>query len=210
MLLLQTMQNIKSLECPVTVELLSVVTIDVEWIPPPLHSPPLTPYPSLYDVSIACPLNQKQHSMFILAGRTLLKSYNCNSSMDVDVEPLYAWLGGNGRTRKNRVIHALLTLASSWQQSSAVMVVTQMRIVTINVEGQTIHAMFYFSLNNKPRSVQSTAKEIEMFDGLHLLIIEEMSTQAQVFLGSIDSCLRQLKEHHGISMGRVYIFYCGD
>jgi hypothetical protein len=74
-----------------------------------------------------------------------------------------------------------------------------MRITMVNAGGQTIHATFNFCLNNKPRSAQPTAKEVEMFAELCLLIIEEVSTCAQAFLGSIDGCLRQLKELHGIS-----------
>jgi hypothetical protein len=87
MLLLQRTQNIEFLECSVTLRFLVVATTN-----PPLQSPLLTPYLSLNDVSIACHLNQKQHTIFILVGYTLLKSFDCNSSMNADVEPLYAWL----------------------------------------------------------------------------------------------------------------------
>jgi hypothetical protein len=59
LLLLQTTQNIKFLECPIVVELLTTPTINVKWIHSPLQSLPLTPYLSLHDVSIACQLNQK-------------------------------------------------------------------------------------------------------------------------------------------------------
>jgi hypothetical protein len=85
--------------------------------------------------------------------------------MDADVEPLYVepWLGGNARTGKSLVIHAFLTLAPSWQWPSVIMVVIHMELVAVNSEDRIIHAAFNFSLNNKPRSVQLTAKEIEMF-----------------------------------------------
>jgi hypothetical protein len=72
--------------------------------------------------------------------------------MDADIEPLYAWLGSDAGTEKSRVIHALLTLASTWQWPNAVMVVALMEIAAMNAKGQTIHATFNFSLNNKPRS----------------------------------------------------------
>jgi hypothetical protein len=190
MLLFQTMQNIKFLKRLVTMELLAAAIANVEWIFPPLQPPPLATYSSLHDVSIACHLNQKQHTMFILAGCTLVKSYECNSSMNADVEPLYVCLGGNARIGKSCVIHALLTLAFSWQWLSAIMVVTYMGIAALNAKSQTIHTTFNFSLNNKPKSIQSTTKEIEMFSGLHLLIIKEASMCAQALLGSIDGCLR--------------------
>jgi hypothetical protein len=33
-------------------------------------------YPILKDISIACNFNQKQHAIFMLAGRVLLNSYD--------------------------------------------------------------------------------------------------------------------------------------
>jgi hypothetical protein len=47
-------------------------------------------------------------------------------------------------------IQVLLTLTSSWQQQNFVMVVAQMGIVVVNVEGQTIHATFNFNFHGKP------------------------------------------------------------
>jgi hypothetical protein len=69
------------------------------------------------------------------------------------------------------------------------MVVTQMGIATISSDGRTIHAEFKFNLNHKPKNVQPLTKEVEIFAGLCLLIIEEASTCVQSLLGSIDSHL---------------------
>jgi hypothetical protein len=65
-----------------------------------------------------------------------------------------------------------------------------MGIVTINVEGQVIHATFNFNLYGKPQSVYPTIKDIEIFVGLCMLIVEKASTCAQAILGSINACLR--------------------
>jgi hypothetical protein len=43
-----------------------------------------------------------------------------------------------------------------------------------------------------------------------MLIIEEASTCAQAILGSIDACLRQLKECPAIVVDGTHIFYCGN
>jgi hypothetical protein len=67
-------------------------------------------YPSLKDVSIACNLNQKQHTMFMLVGRVLRNSYDNLTP----TEPFFAWLGGDPGTSMNCVIQVLLTLTSIW------------------------------------------------------------------------------------------------
>jgi hypothetical protein len=70
------------------------------------------------------------------------------------------------------------------------MVVAQMGIVVVNVEGRTIHATFNFNLHGKSLNAQPIIKDIEYFAGLCMLIIEEVSTCAQAILGSIDACLK--------------------
>jgi hypothetical protein len=65
------------------------------------------------------------------------------------------------------------------------MIVAQMEIVIVNVEGWTIHATFNFNLHGKPWNAKPTIKDIENFIGLHMLILEKASTCVQKFLGSI-------------------------
>jgi hypothetical protein len=82
-------------------------------------------------VSIVCNINQKQHAMFMLGRCILFNPYD----NPTPTKPFFAWLGGDVKTSKNCVIWALLTLASNWQRLNSMMVVTQMGIVAINVEG---------------------------------------------------------------------------
>ncbi len=70
------------------------------------------------------------------------------------------------------------------------MVIAQMGIAIINVEGWTIHATFNFNLHGKPQNAQPTIKDIEFFVALCMLIIEEASTCVEVIFGSIDARLR--------------------
>ncbi len=58
------------------------------------------------------------------------------------------------------------------------MVVAQIKIVAINVEGWTSHATFNFNLHGKPWGAQPTIKDIEYSVGLRMLIIEKVSTCA--------------------------------
>jgi hypothetical protein len=51
---------------------------------------------------------------------------------------------------KSHVILAFYTLFFDWQQPNFVMVITQMGMATMSVEGHTIHATFKFNLNRKP------------------------------------------------------------
>jgi hypothetical protein len=84
-------------EQPVTIELFATATVIVEWSPPPREIVPLVPYPSLKDVSSTSHLNEKQHAMFILAGRALLKSYLYKTPVELGDEPFFAWLSGDAR-----------------------------------------------------------------------------------------------------------------
>jgi hypothetical protein len=121
MLLLQTMQNFKFLEHPITMELLTTATANIEWIPPPLQTPSLIPYPSLYNVSIACHLNRKQYAMFIWRAVHY-------SSHSIATHP-WMWmlslcmrgLKTMLELGKSHVIYALLTLASNWQLSNGLL-----------------------------------------------------------------------------------------
>jgi hypothetical protein len=70
------------------------------------------------------------------------------------------------------------------------MVVAQMGIVAVNVEGQAIHSTFNFNLNGKPCTSHPIVADIQAFVGLRLLIIEEASTCVRALLGSIDARLR--------------------
>jgi hypothetical protein len=142
----------------------------------------------------------------MMVRRILLNSYD----NPTPTKPFFAWLGGDARIGKSHVIWALLALASSWQQSNFVMVVAQMGIVVVNAEGRTIHATFNFNLHGKSLNAQPTIKDIEYFAGLRMLIIEEASTCAQAILGSIDVCLKQLKEWPTIVVDGTHIFHCGD
>ncbi len=85
-----------------------------------------------------------------------------------------------------------------------------MRIIVVNGEGQTIHVTFNFNLHGKPQSAQPTIKNIENFVGLHLLIIEEVSTCAQTIIESIDAHLKQLKECPNITTSGMHTLYYGD
>jgi hypothetical protein len=87
-------------------------------------------YPSLKDGSIACNLNQKQHVMFMLAG-----AYCSTHMIFYTYKTFFARLVGDEGTSKSHVTCALLTLTSSWQQPNLLMVVAQMGIVAVNVEG---------------------------------------------------------------------------
>ncbi len=69
--------------------------------------------------------------MFMLVRCILLNSYD----NPTPTKPFFAWLAEDVGTNKGCVIQILLTLASSWQQLNSMMVVTQMGIVAINVEG---------------------------------------------------------------------------
>ncbi len=74
--------------------------------------------------------------------------------------------------------------------TDSMMVITQMGIVPINVEGWTIHATLNFNFHQKPQNAQPTIKDIEYFVGLRMLIIEEALACAQAIVGSIDAHLR--------------------
>jgi hypothetical protein len=90
------------------------------------------------------------------------------------------------------------------------MVIAQMGIIVIIVKGQIIHVTFNFNLHGKPQSAQPPIKDIEIFVGPFLLIIEKASTCAQVSLQSIDACLRQLKECPTIVTSSTHILYCDN
>jgi hypothetical protein len=125
----------------VTVEMIAATIAHMDWTPPPIISSPRIMYLSLKDVSIAFNLNQKQHSMFMLARHILLNSYD----NPILIKPFWALLGGDVGIGKNRVISALLTLASNWQQPNFVMIVAQMGLVAIN-------ATFNFNFHGKPQN----------------------------------------------------------
>jgi hypothetical protein len=90
------------------------------------------------------------------------------------------------------------------------MVVAQMGIIAIIVKGQIIHVTFNFNLHGKPQSAQPRIKDIEIYVGPCLLIIEKASTCAQVSLRLIDACLRQLREYPTIDTSSTHIFYYDD
>jgi hypothetical protein len=60
----------------VPMKMIATTTFHMDQTPPLPISSPLIMYLSLKDVSIACNLNQKQHSMFMLVGHMLLNSYD--------------------------------------------------------------------------------------------------------------------------------------
>jgi hypothetical protein len=90
------------------------------------------------------------------------------------------------------------------------MVVAQMGIIAIIVKGQIICVTFNFNLHGKPQSVQPPIKDIEIFVGPCLLIIEKASTCAQVGFRCIDACLKQLRECPTIATSSTHIIYCDD
>jgi hypothetical protein len=77
------------------------------------------------------------------------------------------------------------------------MVIAQMEIIAIIVKGQIIHVTFNFNLHGKPQSAQTPIKDIEIFVGPCLLIIEKASTCAREF--SIYRCMLEATKkvpHH--------------
>ncbi len=89
-----------------------IATTNMNWTPFPIISSLIIMYLSLKDVSITCNFNKKQHAMFMLARHMLFNSYDNLKP----IKPFFTSLGGDVGTCKSRVIKALLTLVSSWQQ----------------------------------------------------------------------------------------------
>ncbi len=85
-----------------------------------------------------------------------------------------------------------------------------MGIIVVIVAGQIIHVTFNFNLHGKTQSVQFPIKDIEIFVGPCLVVIEKVSTCAQVSVGLIDAHLRQLRECPTIATSSTHIFYCNN
>jgi hypothetical protein len=90
------------------------------------------------------------------------------------------------------------------------MVIAQMGIIVVIVTGRIIRVTFNFNLHGKTQNVQFSIKDIEFFVGPCLLIIEKVSTCAQVSVGLIDAHLRQLRECPTITTSSTHIFYCNN
>ena len=81
-----------------------------------------------------------------------------------------------------------------------------------NIEGQTLHASFGFSFDNKHYSLSDKSRDQKRaaLKNLKIVIIDEISMVKADMLYQLDLRLQEIKEKVGITFGGVAVFVFGD
>ena len=81
-----------------------------------------------------------------------------------------------------------------------------------NIEGQTLHASFGFSFDNKHYSLSDKSRDQKKtsMKNLKMIIIEEISMVKSDMLYRLDLRLQEITERVGIPFGSIAIFAFGD
>ena len=107
------------------------------------------------------------------------------------------------------------TLLAYFRANTArnVVVVAPTGVAALNVQGQTIHRFFQFSINVTPEKITSKEirpRETKVYQKLDTLLIDEASMLRADLLDCIDAFLRLYGPETGTSFGGVRLVFIGD
>ncbi|GMF55156.1 unnamed protein product [Phytophthora fragariaefolia] len=146
-------------------------------------------------------LNEKQHKAFVRIGRPFLKSLL--ATPDSTIDQIITIIGGAPGTGKSEVIRALQSFAISSIKTAA-----YQGVAAEAANGQTIHKLFQWGINNTAHTKQYSPEPKEAT--LHLLIMDAVSTTDAKLIGMVDIALRQLKTKPNERFGGVSVVFIGD
>lgn len=120
---------------------------------------------------------------------------------------LLMYLGGTAGSGKSRVIDAVRYFAQSWARTRSVMCAAPTGVAAANVDGSTLHSLLKLSLGGTTKKAPQSL--VELFTGVVLIIIDELSMISADFLAIIEHRLRQVGDA-GTVFGGFSVVLGGD
>lgn len=108
------------------------------------------------------------------------------------------------------MVKALLFLADNWNLPGTIKTCSFNGIAAVNVLGQTLSSMFSWSRKGFTPGTLTSKSHRDRFAPVILLVVDEISTLGQHFLGGLDLSLREIKDNPDRLAGGIHLLMIGD